>query len=395
MFVDLPAAQMSDPAALSVPVGQKVQQLHRHRRRCAWLYENPDTSTFRYRVLNMIEAVNAPADRPLAVSWFSAGELAELEQEIEHLSVLVVARYRYSMRLHQLVMKARHYGVRVLFESDDLVFDPKYIPLIADTLAQDLGSLQMWDQWFAYIGRLGAAARLCEGGISTNAFLAQRLQTTLGGGSVAVVPNFLNRRQQSFSAELLEAKRRGGWRRDGHVTIGYFSGSPTHRKDFAVAAPALARLLDHDPRVRVRVAGYLDSTGPLQRHADRVEVMPHMDYVALQRAIAEVEINIAPLQDNVFTNCKSELKFFEAAVVGTWTIATPTYTFERAIDDPRMGRLARAHEWDDALAEAMDLVHAPQAYMERAEFAAEQVVRRYGWDQWGNEIEAALFGRGA
>lgn len=390
MFVDLPAAQTSDPGALSLPVGHKIRQLHRHKRRCAWLYENPDTSTFRYRVLNMIDAVGAEPDRALGVSWFSAGELSELEQEIERLSVLVVARYRYSMRLHQLVMKARHHGVKVLFETDDLVFDPQYIPLITDTLGQDLASGHMWDHWFAYIGRLGAAARLCEGGITTNEFLAQRLQAALRGASVAVVPNFLNRQQQAFSAALLDAKRRGGWRRNGNVTIGYFSGSPTHRKDFAVAAPALARLLERDPRVRVRVAGYLDSTGPLQRHADRVEIMPHMDYVALQKAIAEVEINIAPLQDNVFTNCKSELKFFEAAVVGTWTIATPTYTFSSAIDDPRLGRLARAHEWDAALAEAVDLVDSPQAYVDRAEFAAAQVIGRYGWNRWGDEIDTAL-----
>ena len=64
--------------------------------------------------------------------------------------------------------------------------------------------------------------------------------------------------QQAVSAELYEAKRNSGFRSDGTITIGYFSGSPTHNRDFAVAAPALARLMDEDPRIRLRVVGFLE-----------------------------------------------------------------------------------------------------------------------------------------
>ena len=63
----------------------------------------------------------------------------------------------------------------------------------------------------------------------------------------------------------------------------------------------------------------------------------------LQRLIAEVEINISPLQNNLFTNCKSELKYFEAAIAGTITVATPTYAFSRAIVDGENGFLAKAY----------------------------------------------------
>ena len=65
------------------------------------------------------------------------------------------------------------------------------------------------------------------------------------------------------------------------------------------------------------------------RVPERIEVCPLQDFVNLQRLIGEVEINIVPLQDNAFTNCKSELKYFEAAIVETVTVATPTYTFSR------------------------------------------------------------------
>ena len=47
----------------------------------------------------------------------------------------------------------------------------------------------------------------------------------------------------------------------------------------------------------------------------------------------------------MFTNCKSELKYFEAAVVGTVTIASPTFTFARAIDDGKNGFIANSYDW--------------------------------------------------
>ena len=95
-----------------------------------------------------------------------------------------------------------------------------------------------------------------------------------------------------------------------------------------------------------------------------------MHYVELQRSIAEVEVNIAPLQHNAFNVCKSDLKFFEAAVVGTWTVASHTPSLDAAVDDGVTGRLARDHEWDGALAEAVDLARDTERY------AADDVGRR-------------------
>jgi glycosyltransferase involved in cell wall biosynthesis len=278
--------------------------------------------------------------------------------------------------------------VTVIFDCDDLVFDIDYVHLILDTLDQDTKTSANWDGWYAYCGRLEAVARLCDAGITTNAFLAERMREVVGG-PVHVVPNFLNRHQQEVSDLLLGAKRSRGFAGDGTVGIGYFSGSPTHNRDFAIAAPALARLLESDPDVRVRVVGFMDTTGPLGAHANRVEMVPLHDWVNLQRLIAEMEINIAPLQDNVFTNCKSELKFFEAAAVGTWTVATPTSTFRQAIASPEVGRLTGAEGWDAALREAVALARATPRYARVAEATAALVRDTYGWDRFTDRIRTA------
>ena len=105
-----------------------------------------------------------------------------------------------------------------------------------------------------------------------------------------------------------------------------------------------------------------------------------MDFLELQRSIAEVEVNIAPLQHHPFTSCKSELKYFEAAAVGTWTVASATPAFADAIDDGRTGRLARAHEWDDALAEAVDAGPGPCGVRRARGGTAARAHERYAWD---------------
>lgn len=390
MFLDLPAPPATDRLPWDTSLHKRIGDVARGRRRVAWLYHNPDTSTFRYRVFNMVEALqNDPLERA-AATWFSGEELDEIHGLIQNLDAIVVTRFQYGAALDRLMQKARRADTRILFDSDDLVFDVQFAPLVMDSLAQDCELHANWDAWYSYMGRLNSTAKLCDAGITTNPFLARRMSNALSDLPVAVVPNFLNREQQEYSAQLLEAKHANRWKRDRTVTIGYFSGSPTHRKDFAVAAPALARLLDRDPSIRIRVAGYLDETGALARHRDRIEILPHMNYINLQRAIAEVEINIAPLQDNAFTNCKSELKFFEAAVVGTWTIATPTSTFAAAISPGQTGMLARAHEWDDALSEAVDMVHDIKRYAQMAEGAAQSVIQRYGWNQFATPIVNAV-----
>ena len=65
----------------------------------------------------------------------------------------------------------------------------------------------------------------------------------------------------------------------------------------------------------------------------------------MQREQAKVDINIVPLVNNEFSNCKSELKYFETAIVGTPTCATPSFTYSSAIENGENGYLCEKGEW--------------------------------------------------
>jgi glycosyltransferase involved in cell wall biosynthesis len=391
MFTDLPPAPPPGAPIWEQPLPERIGDLLRRPRRVAWIYRAPDTSTFRYRAANMVTALNSDPDCDIGAAWFSETELDAITHLVPRLDAMVLVRYPFSAPLQRLIDVAHHHRVRLVFDSDDLVFDPDLAPMVMDAIGTDREDFRTWSLWFAYMAQVNATMKACAEGLTTGTTLQQRMADYFPDGRVSVVPNFLERRQQEYSQELLDAKRASGWSRADPVTIGYFSGTPTHHHDFAIAAPALARLLRRDPDVRLRVVGSLDVIGEVAEVGpDRVEVVPFMDFLALQRSIAEVEVNIAPLQHHLFTSCKSELKFFEAAAVGTWTVASATPAFTGAIDDGVTGRLARAHEWDTALAEAVDLARDPAAYAEHAERAARRVHEDYAWDTHTGLVAKAL-----
>jgi glycosyltransferase involved in cell wall biosynthesis len=93
----------------------------------------------------------------------------------------------------------------------------------------------------------------------------------------------------------------------------------------------------------------------------RIQTVPLVDFMELQRLMAQVDVNIAPLVNNGFTNCKSELKYFEAAIVDTITLATPTYTFANAIENGKNGFLCTPGQWFDTL---------EQIYLDKVDRAA-------------------------
>jgi glycosyltransferase involved in cell wall biosynthesis len=227
--------------------------------------------------------------------------------------------------------------------------------------------------------------RLCDGAITTNELLAERIRDFVDVPTW-VVPNFLNRAQLAVSADARELKRDRLVSGD-RIRLGYFSGTPSHNRDFAIVEPALVRLLDEDPRLEVLVVGFLPDTSRLARFGDRVRTLPLLDFLNLQLAIADVDVNLAPLQDNTFTNCKSELKYFEAAVVGTVTIASPTFTLARVLTHGVNGFLAREQDWYEVLLETIDgLDDLPRV----ADAATADALARYTPEAQAAALRAAL-----
>lgn len=385
MFVnECSAVKYADPWLLSST--ERMRMLTRGVFKVAYFYESANNSTFRYRAYNMAQVLNASDAQDVSASYFFLEDWNSFDDIANSADILVICRSRYNHKTNQLITKFKARHKRVLFDIDDFVFNTSYAHLIIKTLDQNIERPEIWDEWFSMMSRLGETLRLCDGAITTNPCLAARINE-FSGLPVSIVPNFINDEQLRLSDDVFKNKKASNFKRNDRITLGYFSGSPSHNLDYAIVTSALARVMENDPRVDVLVVGYIDAGEELARFGNRVKRQPFHDYVNLQRLIGSVEFNLMPLQSNAFTDCKSELKYFESAIVGTLSIASPSYTYERAIQHGINGYIAQSHQWVSVIQHA---ISSMDSYENMATTAYEDARLKYSWQNQKQIILNAL-----
>ena len=385
MFLaDLPPIAYSDPWNISLP--QRLKMLLAGRTRVAYYYEAANNSTFRYRAYNMVQVINSETSDGCCASFFFQEDLHRIEEIADTADILVICRSGYNLKISQLIAKFRARRKRVYFDIDDFVFDTAHTHLVVNTLGLDQEDPKVWDDWFAMMARMGQTLRTCDAVVTTNDFLAARI-SEFADLPVAVVPNFMNREQVEVSQQIFEHKQSSGFAQNDTIDLGYFSGSPSHKLDYAIVEAALESVLEGDPRTRLMVVGYIDAGQPFSRFGDRVIHQPFHDYLNLQRLISRVEFNLMPLQSNVFTDCKSELKYFEAAIVGTLSVASPSQSYAKSITDGDNGYIARGHQWGSAIRRAIANI---EQYPDMAGLAHADALSKYAWFNQRNRILQAI-----
>lgn len=293
---------------------------------------------FRYRCKNIMDATLD--SKKWQSVWFLNSEIINVFKRINKIELVVIVRQAAKDRkVLDFINDVKERNKKVLFDLDDLIFD--YMGLAS--LMNAIGSLDL-PGWMGYVWGVRRIAKKVDGFICTNDYLADKIKRCFSK-PVQVIPNSLNREQVEISDKLVKKKIIN---QDGFM-VGYFSGSPTHVKDFRMVEPELIRFLSLHENTKLKVVGDMKFSDEMEKWIDigRVEISKKVDYLKLQELMSGVDVNIAPLLINDFTNCKSELKFFEAAAVETTTIASPTYAFKNVIEDGENGFLAGPGDWLD------------------------------------------------
>ena len=342
-----------------------------NRRRVVMIYDAPNTSSFRYRVYNVKQALN---DTSILLCYFYRYELKSILPYLSYCSCLVLARCQWTVDIQTLIDEAKARKIKVVYDVDDIICSLKHLRLVTNTLNVDLDNEVAYSFWSACIGRGQMVASQCDCFVATNGFLGNRLSEIFDNKRYWVLENSLNREQLLISNAICRQKKL--WRESDDFVIGYFSGTPSHINDFKVIAPEIKQILDEFPVAKLLVVGFMEFPAYLRKYIDEKRILfkPLVDFLELQIEMAKVDISVVPLVENEFTNCKSELKYFEGAVVDTLTLATPIYSYAHSIVDSETGFLCRNGQWYLRIAE---IIAGKYDIQEMTSKAKRQCLARY------------------
>ncbi len=301
--------------------------------------------TRRYRSLHLAEQSQmAGMEVSLAHVW-QAGLPQLVHGQVY--DVAVFQRVELDSTTLRILRVLKDKGTICLYDTDDLVFDEfafDYIdsPDFVDPIRASLYRKSM--------RRQRAMLDACDAAITSTDFLAEQIKVL--GKKAFVHYNAASLPMLRYAQKALEKIKA----QSGQVIIGYASGTPTHDRDFAVAAPAIKQILVNYPNTQLWLAGEVDPGSGWENYTGRLRCFLKMPWQELPNYLASLDINLAPLvAGNPFSESKSAIKYMEAGLVKCPTIASNFAAFPQSIRHGENGLLAgNSMEWFECLAQLVE-----------------------------------------
>lgn len=303
-----------------------------------------DNSTFRYRTYNVMQAMKN-SDKYL-VTCFLIKELYSIYNILEKIDLVILQRAKWSFELESFICILKKKKIKIIYDMDDLIYHTKYVPKYLNSIG-DYREFSI-DAFFALSKRYEMIASVCDGFIVTTDALKRNIEKDFKK-PVWLLANFLNEEQEEVSREIVEIKK-DHYYVDKFV-IGYFSGSNSHQRDLEIVESALIRLMDKYDNIYLKIVGFMNLSDNFEKlkKEGRLFFDKFVPYQELQYKIASVDVNIIPLQKHEFNECKSELKYFEASIVDTISVATNNEVYSNIIEDGVDGYLSGEMDWYEKL----------------------------------------------
>ena len=178
------------------------------------------------------------------------------------------------------------------------------------------------DLYYDGVKRMGDTLKLCDYATTTTDTLSKELKKYVK--DVYVNRNVASEKMCALSIDAIKEVKKD----ENKVILGYLSGSITHNPDFELIKNALKKIMDKYKNVYLKVIGILDVPKEFEEYKDRIITKPFMSWKDLPMQIASLDINLAPLEESLFNDAKSENKWMEASLVKVVTLASDVGAFK-------------------------------------------------------------------
>lgn len=263
--------------------------------------------------------------------------------------IFIFHRTLETRKIKKLIENIKKAGKAIFFDTDDLIFDKKYIEQSNHFEKMNALERQQYEKGVGTEILLDPYVEVCT---TTTAYLANILSGY--GKKVFVSKNKLSLKDLEIADKIIQKNKiltAPSAKSKNTLKIGYFSGTKGHDRNFATVENVLLEILEKHPQVKLVLAGPLNISEKFKGYQPQIERLVFAPRREHFKNIAGVDINIIPLEkNNPFCEAKSELKFFEAGILAVPSVAVRNQTYQEAITDGLDGFLADSeNEWFEKL----------------------------------------------
>lgn len=323
----------------------------------------------------------------IPVRIFSHGDVASFLDSLVGARSAIFYRVAAVPSVLLAILYANGQGLDTYYEVDDLIFDSDCHPDPFESFEGQITSRQYSELQFG-VPLFRYAMSLCKGSIASTPALAERMRAVTITDKSIIVRNGLDERN-------LPAIRMGAMpilRGDGRIRIFYGSGTLAHNADFnRLVGPALVSLMERYPHIDLVIVGHLRLGAELAAMKDRIIKYPFIrDVNAYWALLAGCDINLAVLEPSPAADCKSEIKWLEAAALQIPSIVSGTSTYLDVVDHGLDGFVVNdAAGWLEALEE---LICKPQLRSMMGAAARTKALQDYDLEVGARALKSAFAG---
>lgn len=134
------------------------------------------------------------------------------------------------------------------------------------------------------------------------------------------------------------------------IRIFYGSGSNTHDEDFKMCLKGIEYVLDNYKNVELWIHGYLDIGVFNESVRKKIFKVDYIDAADYYFSISEYDISVIPLKGDIFSECKSNIKYIESSMFMIPCVCSDRFEFNHIIENGENGFIANSFlEWRDSL----------------------------------------------
>lgn len=297
----------------------------------------------KYRILQKIELF---FNCGISTSFSHWLDVPRCTNSLQFASSVIFYRVPKTKLTNSYFNEAKRLGLNVGYDIDDPIFD---IPTYSNNINLDYLDVKEKIGILSSSSAFESMIRMCDYAIASTPAMLDKIKKVTNK-EVYLLRNMVD----SESMNVVKYINDFGVRKPkkaNEFTIVYMSGSRAHEADFRCALSGLDRILNDFEKVKLIIHGHALVGDMLkEKYPTKVKIIGFSDYYTYLESFVGVDLNIIPLVQDDFNNCKSAIRFMEAALFNVPSLISYTGDFINIVKEGFTGEFVREEsEWYDKI----------------------------------------------